>query len=159
VNASGLPGIIAGSDYAYDCGAKKSLRFPISETKNQELFRLNPHLDRLWNGPYKTTQENRMFGTAHGGTHDLVTLPSSFKSCGLTTDDITWTPKATVGGKPGWLHLNIKPLVCSADCCKAVEEYRDGSIMASASEADYGMYEAVFSRGCPPHDTNTIKFN
>ena len=159
VNASGVP---AGAPlrYAYDCGIKQPVSLSLTATQNEELFRLNPHLKSLWDGPYKTTQTNRMFGTAHGGTHDPVTLPSELSPCQLGSDDITWTPDATNGGKPGYLVLNTDPLLCNKDCCNAIKRYaKNGYMVSSRTIADRVLGTILGQQGCPPYDANTIQFN
>lgn len=159
VNASGVP---AGEPlrYAYDCGAKHPVSLSISRAQNDELFRLNPHIKHFWDTLPESRRPNKMFGSAHGGTWDRVTLPSELHACGLGPHEITWTPKTTHGDGPGYLVLNTAPLSCTKDCCDAITRYsNDGYYMSMRTLVDRVLATILGQHGCPPHDAHTIQLN
>lgn len=157
VNASDVPAS-APLHYAYDCGIKQPISLSLTTAQNDELFRLNPHIKSFWDGLPDSKKPNKMFGSAHGGTWDHVTLPSELSACNADANDVTWTPNATHGGNPGYLVLNTSPLLCNKECCDAITRYaKNGYLLPSRTIADRVLGTVLGQQGCPPHDANTIQ--
>ena len=157
VNASGVSNS-APLRYLYDCGIKQPVSLSLTSSQNTELFNLNPHIKNFWDQLPESKRVNKMFGSAHGGTWEHVTLPPKLSACGAGPDDITWIPPPTNGGKPGYMVLNTAPLSCNKDCCKAISEYaKDGYFLPMTTIGDRVLWTILGQKGCPPHDSNTIQ--
>lgn len=143
-----------------DCNSSNYLMSQcVSQSSNDELFRLNPKIKSHWDGLSEAGQTNKMYGSGHGGTWDEVQLPPQFRSCGISPQTVSWTPKATNGGCPGYLTYQSKPLVCNTECCNAASRFGQMFVpMTSSVERLIGFVMRRQTTGCPSYNVSSMKF-